>query len=197
METYLRPNDNYMSKTMARLACLAAFESYKSELGYKHGAIIYRGKKKICAGHNMNTRTTYRNNLCCSIHAEMDTVTRFLNSFLKIHKMAGSNPEKIRRKMNKFSICVVRSTEKIDGQVLYMNSMPCRDCLKKLKMVGLNKVIFSDSDNTVYCARIHQIEDNELSWCGVMKNPEVLQKLKISPLINYGKSSGQKKIKHY
>ena len=197
MDTYIRPNGEFMSKSMARLACLAANESYKSQLGYKHGAIIYRGKKKICAGHNMNTRTTYRKNLCCSIHAEMDTVTRFLNSFLKIHKMSGSNPDKIRRKMNKYSICVVRSSERIDGGILYMNSMPCRDCLKKLKTVGLNKVIFSDSDNTVYSARIQQIETNHLSWCGVMKNQDVLQRLKMNPLIHYGKSFSHKITRHY
>ena len=137
------PNGSFESKSMSRLASLAAAQSRKSDLGYKHGAIIYQGKKKICAGYNMNTRTAYRRNLCCSIHAEMDTVTRFLNSFLKIHTVGSSNPDKIRRKMSKFSICVVRSSERVDGQISLMNSMPCRDCLRKLKMVGLNKVIFS------------------------------------------------------
>lgn len=177
---------SHETKKMARLASLAAEESRKSNLGYKHGAIIYQGKKKICAGYNMNSRTIYRNNICCSIHAEMDTVTRFLNSFMKIHTLSGSSPDKIRRKMSKYSICVVRSSIRIDGGFCLMNSLPCRDCLKKLKMVGLNKVIYSESDNTISSARIHHIETNHHKWCGVMKIPNVLQHMRFSPLINYG-----------
>ena len=92
-----------VGKKEERLASLAAIESRKSSLCYKHGAIIYQGKKKICAGYNMNTRTTYRKNICCSVHAEMDTLTRFLNSFVKIH--ATRNPDKIRRKMINYKKC--------------------------------------------------------------------------------------------
>jgi len=191
--SYFSRSNYTESKTMLRLACLAAEESKKSTLGYKHGAIIYQGKKKICAGYNMNSRTSYRRNICCSIHAEMDTVTRFLNSFMKIHTISSSNPDKIRRKMSKYSICVVRSSERIDGQVNLMNSLPCRDCLKKLKMVGLNKVIFSENGNTINSARIHQIETNHLNWCGVMKIPTVLDKMRIAPLIQYG---SHKKSRH-
>ena len=183
------------TKKMLRLASMAADESRKSSLNYKHGAIIFQGKKKICAGYNMNSRTTYRKNICCSIHAEMDTVTRFLNSFLKIHTLAGSKPDKIRRKMNKFSICVVRSSMGNDGIINLMNSLPCRDCLNKLHTVGLNKVIFSDHDNTICSAKINQLKNNQHSvkWCGVMKIPNVIDKLRVVPLIQYG---SHKKTRH-
>lgn len=171
----------HVGKKEERLASLAAIESRKSNLCYKHGAIIYQGKKKICAGYNSNTRTTYRKNICCSIHAEMDTVTRFLNSFVKIH--ATRNADKIRRKMGKYSICVVRSSVREDGNLCFMNSLPCRDCLRKLQMVGLNKVIYSDGNDDIKAARISDIQTNHLNWCNVMKLPNVMNKLRIVPLI--------------
>ena len=78
---------------------------------------ILNNDKIYNTGYNQNTRTTYRKNLCCSVHAEMDTLTRFLSSFIKIHST--KNPSKIRRKMNKFSICVVRSQESCEGYLYY------------------------------------------------------------------------------
>jgi deoxycytidylate deaminase len=172
-----------VGKKEQRLADMAANESRKSNLCYKHGAIICQGNKKICAGYNNNSRTSYRKNICCSIHAEMDTVTRFLNSFIKIHTTR--NPDKIRRKMSKYSICVVRSSLDTDGKLCLMNSLPCRDCLRKLQMIGLNKVIYSDNNEEIRVARISDIQTNHLKWCNVWKNPEVMNKLRIVPLIRY------------
>jgi hypothetical protein len=169
-----------------RLANMAADESRKSNSGFKLGAVIYQGTKKICAGYNTNFRTTYRRNICCTVHAEMDTVTRFLNSFIKIH--ITRNQDKIRRKMSKYSICVVRSSMDEDGNVCFMNSLPCRDCLTKLQMVGLNKVIYSDINDQIKTARISDIETNLLNWTNVMKRPEVISRLRLKPLIrNYNK----------
>jgi deoxycytidylate deaminase len=161
-----------------RLANIAAVESRKSTGTFKLGAIIYQGKKKICAGYNTNDRTTYRKNICCSVHAEMDTVTRFLNSFIKIH--ITRNPDKIRRKMSKYSICVVRSIIGEDGNLCLMSSLPCQDCLHKLKMIGLNKVIYSENKN-IRVARLSQIEHNK--YTSVMKKPGVIQMLRLVPLI--------------
>ena len=41
---------------------------------------------------------------------------KFLNSFIKIHNIK-HNPDKLRRKLNKYSICVVRVSEKDDGTI--------------------------------------------------------------------------------
>jgi deoxycytidylate deaminase len=170
-----------VTQRFTRLAGLAADESVKSTLCFKHGAIIYKGGKKICAGYNQNTRTTYRKNICCSVHAEMDTVTKFLNSFIKIHST--KNPNKIRRKLNKFSICVVRSQENSDGDLYYLNSMPCIDCMNKLKHVGLKNIIYTGDNRTIQTARLSKFDINELKFCGVMKHSNVLELMRVVPLI--------------
>jgi deoxycytidylate deaminase len=161
-----------------RLANFALHESRKSNGTFKLGAIIYQGTKKICAGYNTNARTTYRKNICCSLHAEMDTVTRFLNSFIKIH--ITRNADKIRRKMNKYSICVVRSIIGDDGNFSLVSSLPCHECLNQLKRLGLNKVIYSENKN-IRVARLSQIEQNKST--SVMKKPGVIEMLRIVPLI--------------
>jgi len=174
-----------MSVKMIRMAGMAANESQKSELEFKHGAIIFQGRKKICAGFNHNNRTTYRGNICCSLHAEMDTVVRFLNSYIKIH-INRRQPDKIRRKMGKYSLCVVRITEQPDGQQIYMNSLPCMDCVKKLKQLGIDKVIYSNQYFEIVSARISRIEE-ELSGLvkltNAMKKTNVIENMRIVPLI--------------
>ena len=97
------------SNKIARLVGFAAEASRNSVQQFKHGAVLCKGGKKICCSHNMDTRTSYRRNICCSIHAEMGAVTKFLNSYIKIHSHSKRDPEKIKRKLGKFSICVVRS----------------------------------------------------------------------------------------
>ena len=178
----LHNNTEKPDNKLNRLVSLAADESMRSTVAYKHGAVIYQGKKKICSGYNQNTRSVYRKNISCSIHAEMDTLVRFLNSFIKIHNTK-HNPHKTRRKMHKYSICVVRTVERIDGSIDYLNSLPCRDCLIKLKMVGLNKVSYTATNNQILTAKINRIETNHLQFCGVMRIQGIQEKMRTKHLL--------------
>jgi hypothetical protein len=105
----------------------------------------------------------------------MDTVVKFLNSFIKIHNIK-HNPEKMRRKLNKYSICVVRVSERDDGTVECMNSMPCRDCFQKLQSVGLNKVCYTADNSQIYTCRIKNIDATQINYTGVMRKEGVLNK---------------------
>jgi hypothetical protein len=111
----------------------------------------------------------------------MDTLTRFLSSFIKIHST--KNPSKIRRKMNKFSICVVRSQESCEGYLYYLNSLPCIDCMNKLKSVGLKNIIYTSENDTIQTARLSKFDTQELKFCGVMRHQSVLDLMRVVPLI--------------
>ena len=166
-----------------RLVEITAQQTLKSAItSYKHKAIIYQGKKKICSGYNQILRTVYKGNYACSIHAEMDTVVKFLNSFLKIHNIK-HNPDKLKRKLNKYSICVVRVSERNDGTIECMNSMPCRDCFQKLQTVGLNKVCYTTADNQIYACRIKNIDTTLLNYTGVMRKEGVIEKTRTYNLL--------------
>jgi len=163
-----------------RIASLAVEQSFKSLHTFKHGSIIIKGSKKICGGYNTDLRTTYRKNICCSQHAEMDCLTRLLNSFIKIH--THKNPNKIRRKLAKYTIVVVRARMG-EETINLSNSMPCKDCITKLKSAGITKIMYSYDNNSFESVRINRIDDSNIQWCGVMRSPEVQQKMRVIPMV--------------
>ena len=64
-------------------------EASLSELRMKHSAVLMKGKRKICMGHN-SKRTCYHlgrdKHRNCSTHAEMAVLGRFLSRHLKGRK---------------------------------------------------------------------------------------------------------------
>jgi deoxycytidylate deaminase len=173
-----QPSQHHSNK-IARLAGFAADESRLSVQQFKHGAILCKSGKKICAGHNIDTRTSYRRNICCSVHAEMGTVTKFLNSYIKIH--ATRNLNKIKRKLSKFSICVVRSVV-INGQICYANSNPCCDCIKKLQTVGLKNIMYSDENGNIITQKIATFNASSFVT-GSMKKQKFIENMRFKSLI--------------
>jgi len=178
-QTQPQPQPHHSNK-IARLASFAADESRLSIQQFKHGAILCKSGKKICAGHNIDTRTSYRRNICCSIHAEMGTVTKFLNSYIKIHATRNSN--KIKRKLNKFSICVVRSII-INGQICYANSTPCGDCIRKLQTVGLKNIMYSDENGNIVTEKIATFNTISSFVTGSMKKQKFIENMRFKSLI--------------
>jgi deoxycytidylate deaminase len=162
-----QPQPHYSNK-VARLAGFAADESRLSIQQFKHGAILCKSGK------------SYRRNICCSIHAEMGTVTKFLNSYIKIHATRNSN--KIKRKLNKFSICVVRSII-INGQMCYANSTPCSDCIKKLQTVGLKNIMYSDENGNIVTEKIATFNTLSSFITGSMKKQKFIENMRFKSLI--------------
>jgi len=147
----------YDSKKYRRLLSFASEKSLLSPMQHKHGAVIFQGRRLICSGYNTNQRNKYMGNFTCSIHAEIDVLVKFLNSFVKIH-IIKSNPDKTRRKLKKYSIGVVRINQSDDDILIYQNSSPCKDCIKKLQSVGLNKLSFSVNETEIHTCKINRID---------------------------------------
>lgn len=173
MITSLSP---YYGKKYDRMLSMASQYSHFSPMQQKHGAIIFQGKRLICGGYNNNQRNAYMGNFSCSIHAEVDVLVKFLNSFAKIHIIKG-NPDKIRRKLKKYSLCVVR-THNIDNQCIYQNSSPCKDCVGRLQMVGLNKVTYSISNTENQTDKICKINPVNHDHSKSQRSPNVQQYIK-------------------
>lgn len=170
------------SNKIARLVGFAAEESRNSIQQFKHGAVLCKGGKKICCSHNMDTRTSYRRNICCSIHAEMGAVTKFLNSYIKIHSHSRKDPDKIKRKLGKFSICVVRSIVS-ENDIHCVSSAPCIDCLNKLKSVGLKNIIYSNQDGSITNVKLSSFHPSNSFVTASMKKQLFIENMRIKPLI--------------
>tara|TARA_Y100000590_G_scaffold462291_1_gene626019 strand:- start:1294 stop:1566 length:273 start_codon:yes stop_codon:yes gene_type:complete len=68
-----------------RLASLAFNESQKSDLLFRHGCVISRGRQVIARGHN-NYRTHSSDgfiNNTCSCHAEVDALRNMYNNMVR------------------------------------------------------------------------------------------------------------------
>lgn len=170
------------SNKIARLVAFAAEASRNSVQQFKHGAVMCKGGKKICCSHNMDTRTSYRRNICCSIHAEMGAVTKFLNSYIKIHSHSRKDPEKIKRKLGKFSICVVRSIV-AENDIYCVSSAPCMDCLNKLKTVGLKNIIYSNQDGSITNVKLSSFHPSNSFVTASMKKKVFIENMRIKPLV--------------
>ena len=170
------------SNKIARLVGFAAEESRNSVQHFKHGAVMCKGGKKICCSHNMDTRTSYRRNICCSVHAEMGAVTKFLNSYIKIHSHSRRDPDKIKRKLGKFSICVVRSIVS-ENDIYCVSSAPCTDCLNKLKNVGLKKIIYSNQDGSITNVKLSTFHLSNTIVSASMRKQIFIENMRIKPLI--------------
>jgi len=108
---------------------IASSEAAKSEhSSFKHGAVLYQGKRCISKGHN---RSILKENLFNSLHAEMSAIKQ-------------AKQIKFKKSM-KLTMYVVR----INKQGLFLNSKPCEHCQNIMKSFGVNKCIFSSIDGEV------------------------------------------------
>lgn len=67
-----------ISSTQSRMLNLTAQATEFSPLKYSHACGIFDGHKKLVCGHN-HERSTYRGNLMCSFHAEMDACSKLIS----------------------------------------------------------------------------------------------------------------------
>ena len=111
----------------------------------KHVAGIYKNGKLLCNASNDTSRTIYNKNITCSLHAEINVLIKYKDTYSQLFKE--SNPHKIRRKMRKISLYVARDSMN--------NSLPCDNCYNELIKLSINKVIFS-YDGTFHIQKLNQ-----------------------------------------
>ena len=91
---------------LSRLGCQNTKDKFYGRGKYIHYAIIHDGRDKYrVEGYNHN-RSTYRGDLHCSFHAEMDAVSKLMSKRL----VGEENPAyyEIQRKTKKLTITIVR-----------------------------------------------------------------------------------------
>ena len=71
-----------VSNKQARLLNFAGDACTKSNLNYTHGCIITKNGKKVIEGYN-HDRTYTMGFVCCSFHAEMHAIKKWMATFLR------------------------------------------------------------------------------------------------------------------
>ena len=106
-----------------------------SNMIFTHGAIIAKGKKKICCGYN-HKRSYVKGKLYCSLHAEMDAILTWISIFGK-----GKDDRTLQKIAKKFDIYIVRINKSCNH---YVGSEPCSRCCEAIKNIGFKNIYYSN-----------------------------------------------------
>ncbi|MBT7452190.1 MAG: hypothetical protein HN793_15235 [Rhodospirillaceae bacterium] len=143
----------------------------KSNMVYQHGAVIVKNGKPVCMGFN-HKRSYSNGTLCCSFHAEFDAEHKWKSIFLKGKR----NKDDIQRLARKFDIYVVRLANGSDG---YLDSMPCHNCVKKLKKTGFKNIYYSTDGGGFKKVKIRDIVSDHHSDAQINLNQYISYKHKL------------------
>jgi hypothetical protein len=136
--------------------------------------------KPVVFGQNCN-RTTKKGTQYSSIHAERDAINKltallripFPEHFQKIRDK--SLREKILRKTRKYDVIVFRNN---CGKIL--NSQPCGECVKLLKLYEFNKIIYCIDEN-----KFTQCRTKSLHNLHITRGQKNIKRQNISNINNY------------
>ena len=145
-----------------KIISLAVDQAYNSNMNIRHGAVITKGNKIICKGHNTSrSQIKSLNNLELCSHAEMNVARILYNTYIfkKERSKNGKHPKKINLK--KYIIWVARISHGNQGDVLY--SAPCSKCIDSIKKMGFQKLGFSLSKYETKVVNINNFSNDHLS----------------------------------
>ncbi len=154
--------DDYQSKNKEKKMLYVQHVSENSKMSKNHGAVIYKGNKLMCIGHNHN-RSCYYGNIMCSTHAEIDVLRKFINNVLYGKISNSLNFYDIRRTMKKYTMYTSRS----DKNLL---SIPCKDCAEFIFKMGIKKIYYMNESN-ILLFREKDISSSEKSSVNKKMSP--------------------------
>ena len=139
-----------------------AFEAaLNSKQTYKHGAVVTKGSKIICVGHNEGRRTKSLGEIRSCMHAEIMAANYLINVILK--KKYGKN---YKNHTKKYIVWVVRKTShispKAENNKKVYESQPCYYCLNTLEKHGFTRVGHSDKNGNMVLKKIKDFDKEKL-----------------------------------
>ena len=171
---------------------LAVNQALKSKANYRHGALVVKGNRVYPSGFN-NSRNKFLNKYDCCQHAEMDAITKFINSHvrrnptthpaIKVGKtvcIASHAPNMIF--FSKFTVWCVRISEykSSNDKLKTTSSGPCIVCLKRMRELGFGKVAFSNKEGEI---EIHKLKNYDKISLTSSQRLRVLNRDKIKIVI--------------
>jgi len=145
----------------ARFSNIAFEAALNSKQKYKHGAVVTKGSKIICVGHNEGMRTKTMGEVRSCMHAEIMAANYLVNVILK--KKYG---KKFREHTKKYTVWVIRKTchmsARAQNNTNVYESQPCYYCLNTLEKLGFTKVGFSNENGDMILKKIKDFDKENL-----------------------------------
>jgi deoxycytidylate deaminase len=122
-----------------------------SELCMHHGAMIhFSGKRQTnFIGNNHYIKANDGSNDDPSIHAECDTISKFIRH----NQTHNVNNAKIRRKLKKARLLIAKVNKNTNDNRLFGNSYPCINCLDTIKNYGIKKIVVTNELGEYQCKK--------------------------------------------
>jgi len=140
--------------SVRRLLNLAVDQAYKSEMYHQHGAVLFNGHRVLGLGYNRIDRCKTQVRETFSTHAEQDCIQRFSNVIKK-----GTKKYKNMSNVKNYDILVVR----INKSGSLVNSRPCDDCIRRLQLLGVNRIYYSSDKGDVVREKLSEMRLGHVS----------------------------------
>lgn len=143
-------------------------KNHPHDLQSKHISVILLNGIPITRFHYNHRRCKIMGIYTGTSHAEICALKQVCNESMNLHSIKKISLLKKSKKKTlcRYSIVVLRVNN--DGKLL--NSKPCFHCLQILKISGLNKIYYSDSNGNINVEKIKNMTTSHLSR--INKNSE-------------------------
>lgn len=137
----------------------AANIATKSELNYRHGAILVNSSRILSTGFNQS-RSKFGSITTSCMHAEVACLHNFVTNYCHDSFNGKIKNKKYKRLLNRSTLYVVR-IPKTDNSLNYLNfSQPCKDCERIIKCYGVKNIVYSDINCTVTKKKSKDLNSN-------------------------------------
>lgn len=145
-------------------------KNHNHDLQSKHISVVLLNGIPMTRFHYNYRRCKIMGIYTGTSHAEICAIKQVFNEVMNLHsiKTIIKNKKKL---LTRYSIVVLRVNN--NGKLL--NSKPCLHCLNILKLTGLNKIYYSDSNGNINMEKIKNMNTTHISR--VNKNNNVFKYL--------------------
>lgn len=122
-----------------------------SQIHIKLAAVLIKGKRMVSQPYCNTLRNKCKGFTCGSLHAETNAILHYYGNKLSYHKKDGwyFDETKERNSKSKNLDLFVLRINRTDQNLNICNSRPCFNCLNLMKVVGINKVHYTDDNGNI------------------------------------------------
>ena len=118
---------------------------------FKHAAAITQGSKILSTGVNDGRRTKWRKSVKPCFHAEIAAIASFQNKF------------KCFKRRSNLTLWVIRIPSNKTKLTHFRDSMPCGDCYREAKKLGINTLKYSNAEGKIVSVKFKNFFSNYLT----------------------------------
>ena len=149
-----------LSGRTQRYVELAMEKATESDLAKRHGCVIVRAGKVRAVTCNTSTRSVMSGRHMPTMHAEMCALSLVFRKRQQDDEPGRRHRLQYKKNRNRHvDLYVIR----IGAENKLLNSRPCRECVRALQKMGVDRVFYSDAAGNVVMEKVSTMTADHLS----------------------------------